>query len=220
MPIKAVIFDMDGVLIASEDIWLETRNDFAAERGKQLTEADHRACMGVNTVEWAATVKERLALDDMTIPQIIEDIVGRIVASYDRHLPVLPNAAESIKLAAQEYRVALASGSPTPVIKEVTKLMGVNSLFETMVFGDDMERGKPNPDIYLETARRLNLDPADCVGIEDSSNGVRALKAAGMYAIAVPSPGFPLPAEVVEMADLNLATLTEFSLDTVRGLKP
>lgn len=219
MPIEAVIFDMDGVLIASEDYWLKARAAFAADRNKPWTDEDQRRCMGVNTIEWARTMKERLALDDMTLDEIMDDVIGRIIAMYDEKLPVLPGAVEAVELAAEHYRVALASGSPTRAIKEVTKLTGLDALFETMVFGDDMERGKPAPDIYLETARRLNLEPGNCVGIEDSANGVRALKAAGMYAIAAPSPGFPLPDEVLALADRHIDTLKEFSIDLIRELE-
>jgi beta-phosphoglucomutase-like phosphatase (HAD superfamily) len=218
MPIEAVIFDMDGVLIESEDYWLEARTEFAHARNLEWTEADHALCMGVNTVEWAATVKERLNLTDMTIEQIIEDIIGRIIALYEKHLPVLPNAVEAVKLAGEHYRVALASGSPTPAIQKVTALMGVDTLFETMVFGDDMERGKPAPDIYLETAKRMNLDPAVCVGIEDSANGIRSLKNAGMYAIAAPSPNFPLSDDVIALADRHIKSLNEFTVELVNGL--
>jgi HAD superfamily hydrolase (TIGR01509 family) len=220
MPIQAVIFDMDGVLVASEDYWLAARREFATERGLDWADDDHKACMGVATVEWAHVMKERLSLDTLSLDDIMADVIGRIIAKYDEHLPVLPMAAESVKLSATQYRVALASGSPTRAIKEVTALMGIDTVFEVMVFGDDIPRGKPAPDIYLETARLLNLDPADCVGIEDSANGVRALKAAGMFAIAVPSPGFPLSAEIMALADINLTSLTEFSLELVQNLKP
>jgi beta-phosphoglucomutase-like phosphatase (HAD superfamily) len=98
------------------------------------------------------------------------------------------------------------------------RLTGLDGTFQTIVYGDDMEHGKPAPDIYLITAERLGVDPARCLGIEDSGNGLRALHAAGMKAIAVPSPGFSLAPEVLALADRVLPSLEAFSLDLIRAL--
>jgi HAD superfamily hydrolase (TIGR01509 family) len=217
MAVKAVIFDMDGVLIASEGYWFETRVDFAKAHGKDWTMDDQRACMGVNTIEWGQIMKQRLALD-MPVQDVMAEVKSRLIARLEEKLPVLPGAVEAVQAAAAAYPIALASGSPTEVILKVTQLMGIDKLFRTMVFGDDMARGKPAPDIYLETARRLAMNPADCAGVEDSGNGVRSLKAAGMKIIAVPSPGFPLSQELLALADRVLPSLTEFSAELVRTL--
>ena len=216
-PIKAVIFDMDGVLIASEDYWFEARADYMHSLGLVWTMDNQRHCMGVNTIEWARYMKQEFQLDG-SLDEIMAEVKRRLIALIEQHRPLLPGATESIHTAASRYRVALASGSPTEVIRSVTKLMGVDTIFETMVFGDDMERGKPNPDIYLETARRLNLSPAECIGVEDSANGVRALHAAGMRIIAVPSPGYALPPDVAALADIALTSLEQFSLDQIARL--
>jgi HAD superfamily hydrolase (TIGR01509 family) len=217
MAVKAVIFDMDGVLIASEGIWFETRVDFARAHGKDWKMDDQRACMGVNTIEWGHIMKQRLGLE-MPVEDIMAEVKSRLIARLIEKLPVLPGAIEAVQAAAAAYPIALASGSPTEVILKVTQLMGIDKLFRTMVFGDDMARGKPAPDIYLETARRLAINPTDCAGVEDSGNGVRSLKAAGMKIIAVPSPGFPLSQELLALADRVLPSLTEFSAELVRTL--
>lgn len=217
MTIQAVIFDMDGVLVDSEVYWRESREEFAAALGKAWTADDHRAAMGRSTMEWARVMQERLRLD-MSPEQIAADIKARLIAHYEKRLPLLPGALEAVHTAKSAYRVALASGSPTEIIQEVMKLTGLDDVFEIVVYGDDMPNGKPAPDIYLEAARRLGVPPAQCVGIEDSGNGIRAVKAAGMIAIAVPSPGFPLPDEILRLADLVLPSLEAFSVETIRGL--
>ena len=98
------------------------------------------------------------------------------------------------------------------------RLTGLDQVFEVLIYGDDIPNGKPAPDIYLEALRQLGVAPQNAVGIEDSANGVRALKAAGMYAIAAPSPGFALPDEVQQMADVVISSLEEFSLAMVREI--
>jgi mannitol-1-/sugar-/sorbitol-6-/2-deoxyglucose-6-phosphatase len=218
MSIQVVIFDMDGVLVDSEVYWLQSRVEFAQSLGKLWTMDDQRLTMGRNTVEWAHVMHERLHLD-MEIDDIIAEIKGRVIAHYEERLPLLPGAIEAVHTAASGYRIALASGSPTEIIQRVMQLTELDKIFEFMVYGDDQPNGKPAPDIYIETARLLKMSPEDCVGIEDSVNGVRALKAANMVAIAVPSPGFTLPDDIAAMADRILPSLEHFSLDLVREIK-
>lgn len=217
MTIQAVIFDMDGVLVDSEVYWQESRQEFAAALGKVWTAEDQRAAMGRNTIEWAEVMRTRLQLD-WPLERIMANVKARVIAHYEKRLPVLPGALEAVRTAASAYRIALASGSPTEIIQEVMKLTGLDSVFEAVVYGDDLPNGKPAPDIYLETARRLGVSPAACVGIEDSANGVRSVKAAVMTCIAVPSPEFPLPDEILNMADLVLPSLEGFTVETVRKL--
>jgi HAD superfamily hydrolase (TIGR01509 family) len=217
MPIQAVLFDMDGVLVDSEEYWWQSRVAFAQERGLTWTMDDQRKCMGSATIEWGRLMHERLA-PEMTVQAIMDDVIARVIARLRARLPVLPGAVEAVRQAAGAYRVALVSGSPTAVIDCVMDLTGLEQSFETIVYGDTIPRGKPAPDIYLEAAARLGVPPAQCVGIEDSANGLKALKAAGMHAIAVPSPGFPLAEPILALADHVLPSLEAFSLELVRGL--
>jgi mannitol-1-/sugar-/sorbitol-6-/2-deoxyglucose-6-phosphatase len=217
LTIQAVIFDMDGVLVDSEVYWRKSREEFARALGKVWTDEDQRLAMGRNTIEWAHVMQTRLNLD-MSLEQIMADVKARVIAHYEQRLPVLPGALEAVRTAASAYRIALASGSPTEIIQEVMRLTGLDQVFEAIVYGDDMPNGKPAPDIYLETARRLNIPPAQCVGIEDSANGIRSVKAAGMIAIAVPSPEFPLPDEVLRLADQVMPSLETFSVELVQSL--
>lgn len=214
MTIQAIVFDMDGVLIDSEPIWNEVRVEFAVACGKPWTEALQRSVMGVSTRTWGEVMRDGLGTP-LSAEQVNDEVGRRMIARYRRHLPLLPGALQAVRLAAGGYPVALASGSMSVLIDHVLDATGLRPLIGVVVYGDTVARGKPDPDIYLEAARRLGVAPAACVGIEDSVNGLRALRAAGMKAIAVPSPGYPL-ADVA--ADLRLSSLEEFSLDLVRGL--
>lgn len=217
MPIEAVIFDMDGVIVDSEEYWWQSRVEFARKREKVWSFDDQRSAMGRSTIEWARVMQERLALD-MPLETIMSEVIAGVNVRLEARLPVLPGAIEAVKASAKAYPVALASGSPTSVIQAVMKLTGLDQVFGLVVYGDDMRNGKPDPEIYLTTAQKLGVDPARCLGIEDSGNGLRALKAAGMYAIAVPSPGFPLSDDLLAQADRVLGSLTEFSIELVRDL--
>ena len=218
MPIEAIIFDMDGVLVDSEVYWDKSRVDFARDRGKTWTDEFQRLAMGRSTVGWAGVMQEKLALDD-TIDEIIAEMKARVIAHYEERMPTRPGALESVSHMRRHFRVGLASGSPTEIIKAVLSITGLDQIFEVMIYGDEVERGKPAPDIYLEALRQLGVSPARAVGIEDSANGLRSLKAAGMFAVAAPSPGFPLPDDALALADAHITTLEDFTVGLVRDIE-
>jgi beta-phosphoglucomutase-like phosphatase (HAD superfamily) len=217
MAIAAVIFDMDGVLVDSEVYWHLSREEFARERGKVWTDALQRLAMGRSTVEWAHVMKEHLELSE-PIDDIIKEMKGRVIAHYEDRMPDRPGALDAVRTMAGRYRVALASGSPTEIIERVMQLTGLDQVFEEIVYGDTIERGKPAPDIYLETMRRMGLSAEVCVGVEDSANGIRSLHAAKMRVIAAPSPDFPLPQEIVALSHAHITTMEDLTLDLVASL--
>lgn len=218
MSIKAVIFDMDGVLVDSEVYWHLSRVEFARARGKTWTDADQRIAMGRSTVGWAQVMKDHLTLPE-SVEEIIIEMKQRVMAHYDERLPLREGAVEAVRMSAANFKCALASGSPTDIIQHVMKLSGLDQVFETIVYGDDFPNGKPAPDIYLAALDRLGVNAEDAVGIEDSSNGIRSLKAAGMLAVAAPSPGFPLSPEIVALCDAYIDSLTEFTLALIRSIE-
>lgn len=211
MTIEAVIFDMDGVLVESETYWYLSRIDYARARGQQWTEADQREAMGRSTVGWAQVMKDQLDLNE-SVDDIIKEMKERVIAHYEERLPTRPGALEAVHRVATTYRVGLASGSPTEIIQRVMELTGLDQIFEVIVFGDTIPRGKPAPDIYLEALRRMGATAENSVGVEDSANGVRSLYAAGMKIIATPSPDFPLPPEIRALAHAHLSSLEELTL--------
>ena len=217
MPIEAIVFDMDGVLVDSEVYWDKSRVDFARDRGKTWTDEFQRLAMGRSTVGWAGVMQEKLALDE-SIDDIIAEMKARVIAHYEERMPARPGALESVSHMQRYFRVGLASGSPTEIIKAVLSITGLDQLFEVMIYGDEVKRGKPAPDIYLEALKALGVSPAVSLGIEDSANGLRSLKAAGMFAVAAPSPDYPLPDDILALADAHISTLEDFTVDLVRGI--
>lgn len=217
MAIEAVIFDMEGVLMDSEGYWKIARETFAADLSKTWSMDDQRATMGRNTVEWAQIMKERLALD-WDLDDIISDVIRRVLAQYDQRLPLRVGAVGAVQRTARHYKVALASGSPTSVIDYAMKHSGLDEYLETRVYGDTIINGKPAPDIYLEALRLLDVTPDRAAGVEDSSNGVRALHNAGMRVIAAPSEGFELPPEVLALAHHTIHHMDEITVDLLEGL--
>jgi len=217
MPIEAIIFDMDGVLIDSEIIWEEERLAFAAERNAVWTPADQITVMGGTSREWAGGMKRIMKLEDMIVDEIIEDMLRRMNTRYRQKLPIIPGAVEAVQRAASRYPIGLASGSPATVIRAVLELTGLDTVFRVVVSGDEMQRGKPAPDIYLEAARRLGVPPERCAGIEDSSNGIRSLKAAGMRVIAIPHPDYAPAPEVLALADVRLSNIDALTLEVLAG---
>ena len=217
MPIEAVIFDMDGVLVDSEVYWDKSRIEYARDRGKTWTDEFQRLAMGRSTVGWARVMQDRLQLDE-SIDEIIAEMKARVIAHYEERMPTRPGALESVRHMKEYFRVGLASGSPTEIIKAVMRITELDLVFEVMVYGDDIPRGKPAPDIYLEAMSRLGVAPQAAAGIEDSANGLRSLKAAGMLAVAAPSPDYPLAEDVLALADAHIVSLEDFTVDLIRQI--
>ena len=216
-PVRAVIFDMDGLLIDSEPVWDSVRRAMAEDAGMEWTADDHQVVMGASTQEWADHMVRRLELS-MSREEVIAAVIDRMAAAYSAGIPWLPGALNAINLAASRYRTALASGSHPALINVVTSDAAVAGRFEAIVAADDVGVGKPEPDVYLVTAERLGIPPAECVCLEDSGNGIIAGVRAGMKVIAVPDPRFPPAREKVAQADLVLSSLVELTQDRIAGL--
>ncbi|MCY3834466.1 MAG: HAD family phosphatase, partial [Chloroflexi bacterium] len=154
MPIEAIIYDMDGVLVDSEVYWDKARVEFARDRDKVWTDEFQRLAMGRSTGGWAAVMQEKLALDE-SIDAIIAEMKARVIAQYEARMPTRPGALESVAHMNEHFRVGLASGSPTDIIKAVLRITGLDQIFEVMIYGDEVPRGKPAPDIYLEALNSL-----------------------------------------------------------------
>lgn len=217
MTIDAIIFDMDGVLVDSEVYWGQSRIEFAQDRQLEWTDEFQRESMGQSTVGWATVMKNRLSLPE-AVDDIIKEMKARVIAHYEKRLPTREGALEAVQLAADHYRVGLASGSPTEIIQRVMQLTGLDQIFEVMIYGDTIPKGKPAPDIYIEAMKQLGVQPQATVGVEDSGNGIRSLKAAGMSIIAAPSPDFPLSADLIALADAHITSMTDFSLELIQEI--
>lgn len=208
----AVIFDMDGLLVDSEPYWDAARKAWAAERGVDWGPDDHRACMGVSTQTWAEYMILRLGLD-LPAEEVVARVVGRMRDMYSRGIPYKPGAVRAVQAAAERFPVGLASGSEKSLIAMLVADEPMRGKFSAVVCTDDMPAGKPAPDVYLECARQLGVDPRDCVCLEDSGAGIRSGKAAGMKVIAIPDPRFPPKPDALALADVVLTSLDEFAVE-------
>lgn len=212
--INAIIFDLDGVIVDSEPVWEEVRRGLVAERGKRWLPDTQRRLMGMSTAEWSAYLANELGVG-MTPGQVAAEVGKRMAEHYRRSLPLLPGAAEAVPRLAERRPLAIASSSPPVLIDAVLDGAGLSRYFPVRVSTEDVAHGKPSPDVYLEAAARLRADPADCLAIEDSSNGLRAASAAGMRVVAIPRPEYPPEPDALRSADLLLESLADLTPEAI-----
>jgi HAD superfamily hydrolase (TIGR01509 family) len=212
--IEAVVFDLDGVLLDSEQVWDAAREQIAKERGGAWHDRAQRDMMGMSSREWARYMHETIGLPEPP-EEINHEVVQRLSASYRRNLPVIEGARETVERLAARWPLGLASSSNRELIDLALDLLGLSPLFRATVSSEEVARGKPAPDVYLEAARRLDVDPTRSAAIEDSHNGILAAKAAGMRVIAIPNRHFPPAEEALRQADLVLASLAGLTAEAV-----
>jgi len=212
--IEAVIFDLDGVLLDSEQVWNEAREQLAKERGGRWHENAQRDMMGMSSLEWSRYMHDVIGLPEPP-EKISREVVERIAKLYREHLPVVPGAREAVERLAARWPLGLASSSNRELIDLALELLHVEHHFKATVSSEEVARGKPAPDVYLEAAHRLGVDPTHAAAIEDSENGIRAAKAAGMRVIAIPNPHFPPPEDALMQADVLLRSLDELTPEVV-----
>ena len=214
--IDAVVFDMDGVLLASEEVWDAVREAFVRERGGRYDDEIQRAMMGMSSREWS-----RFLHDDAGVPdspeEVNAEVVRRMLDTYREHLPLIHGAVDAVRRLAERFPLGLASSSNRELIDTALELAGLSRFFGATVSSEEVARGKPAPDVYLEAARRLGVDPASCAAIEDSHGGIRSAKSAGMRVVAIPNPTYPPDDEALALADVVIRSLDELTLDVVSG---
>jgi HAD superfamily hydrolase (TIGR01509 family) len=212
--IDAVVFDMDGVLIQSEEVWDEIREAYVRERGGRYDAEIQRAMMGMSSTEWSRYLHDTAGVPDE--PEAINaEVVRRMLASYRDHLPLIDGAVDAVRRLAGRYPLGLASSSNRQLIDAALELAGLASCFTATVSSEEVARGKPAPDVYLEAARRLGVDPAHCAAVEDSHGGIRSAKAARMRVIALPNPSYPPDEEALAQADVLIRSLDELTPELV-----
>jgi len=210
----AVVLDLDGVLVDSEEAWDEARRELVAERGGEWKEGATHAMLGMSSPEWSAYVRDELGVD-MAPEEISDAVVERLLAGYRRGLPLLPGAVEAVRALAARWPLGLASSSNAPVIALVLEESGLDDVIRAWVSSEEVARGKPAPDVYLEAARRLGVEPARCVAVEDSSNGLRAAAAAGTAVVAVPMRAFPPAPDALALAAVTVDGIAEVTPEVV-----
>jgi len=215
--IVAVVFDMDGVLVDTEHLWDEVREELTGEWGGRYTPEAQEAMMGMSSHEWSRYLHETVGLRES--PETINaEVVRRMLARYEIELPVVPGAGEAVRrLADDGYRLAVASSSNRELIDAVLRRLELAALFEATVSSEEVGRGKPAPDVYLEAARRLDVPASRCAAVEDSASGIRAAREAGMRVIAYPNRHSPPAADVLASADVVIDSLDALGSTTVAG---
>jgi HAD superfamily hydrolase (TIGR01509 family) len=208
--IEAVVLDLDGLLIQTEEIWDEVRERLARERGARYDAEAQRAMMGMSSPEWSRYMHEELDVPDAP-EEISAEVVRRMDARYRERLPLLPGAVEAVERLASRWPLGLASSSNRPLIDAVLDLSGLGRFFRVTVSSEEVARGKPSPDVYLEAARRLGVAPERTAAVEDSHSGIRSARAAGMRVVAIPNPAFPPDEDALAEADVVLRSLDELT---------
>jgi HAD superfamily hydrolase (TIGR01509 family) len=214
--IGAVVFDLDGLLLETEQVWDEVREQLTRERGGRWHDRAQADMMGMSSTEWSRYMHEELGLPDPP-EELNRLVVERMMERYREELPLIDGAVEAVRRIAERWPLGLASSSNRPLIDLALQLMGVADLFRVTVSSEEVERGKPAPDVYLAAARRLGVSPERVAAIEDSANGIRSAKAAGMRVIAIPNPHYPPPEDALSQADVVLESLWELSPDVVES---
>jgi HAD superfamily hydrolase (TIGR01509 family) len=212
--IEAVVFDLDGVLIESEEIWDTVRERYVREHGGRYDDEIQRAMMGMSSTEWSRYLHETAGIT--APPETINaEVVQLMLAAYREHLPLTEGAVGAVRRLAARFPLAVASSSNRPLIDAVLEIAGLQDCFSATVSSEEVARGKPAPDVYLEAARRLGVAPERCAAIEDSHSGIRSAHAAGMHVIAIPNASYPPDAEALAQADVVIRSLDELTPELV-----
>ena len=214
--IDAVVFDLDGVILDSEQVWDEVREELTRERGGRWHERAQADMMGMSSVEWSRYMHEELGVPEPP-EEISAEVVRRMLARYEERLPLVDGAVEAVRRIAERWPLGLASSSNRPVIDRALEVSGLAPLFRATVSSEEVARGKPAPDVYLEAARRLAVEPDRCAAIEDSANGIRSAAAAGMRVVAIPNRHFPPAADALGFAAVVVQSLDELTPEVVAG---
>jgi HAD superfamily hydrolase (TIGR01509 family) len=212
-----VLFDLDGVLIDTEPIWERVRSTFALEHGGRWTGELQTQMMGVRTADWST------ALSNITGGKIgpeaaAREVIANLAAAYRQNLPVIDGAVETVRALAQRFRLGLASGSPQELIAMTLQLLDLTGCIEVAMSADEVQHGKPMPDPYVELARRMHLDPAVCVAVEDSANGIRSAAAAGTQVVAIPRGEHRPDSATLSLAGAVLPSISDLTPELVMSL--
>jgi len=210
--IEAVVFDLDGVLLDTEEVWDEARRQLSDERGGRWPPDAQRAMMGMSSPQWSQYMHHVVGVPDSP-EEISAEVVKRLEALYRERLPLIDGALDAVRRIGARWPLGIASSSNRPLIDLFLELTGTRDLFAATVSSEEVSGGKPLPDVYLEAARRLDVDPRACAAIEDSENGIRSAASAAMRVVAIPNRVFPPSAEALALAQVVLGSLDELTVE-------
>jgi HAD superfamily hydrolase (TIGR01509 family) len=212
--IDAVVFDLDGVIVDSEQVWVEVREQYVRGLGLEYPAEATRAMLGMSSPEWSGYLADTLGVPGSPA-EINDAIVERMLVRYGTEPPLIPGAVEAVRRMAARWPIGIASSSNPELIEAVVRAAGIEDLVRVAVSSEEVGRGKPAPDVYLEAVRRLGVEPVEAAAIEDSEPGLRSARAAGLRVIAVPNLHFPPHEEALALADVLLAVIDELTAAVV-----
>jgi mannitol-1-/sugar-/sorbitol-6-/2-deoxyglucose-6-phosphatase len=218
MQYKAIIFDMDGLLIDSEPLWQEAGKETLLNYGKTLTAEQYHSSTGLRTEEWIEHWFHFFTISMEHAPTAISTIVNKAIAKIDERGRTFPGAAEAISFVKQQSLLAgLATSSPLLLVDVVIRKLNMQYPFDAITSAEKLPFGKPHPEVYMNCANALNVSSLQCIAVEDSFNGMIAAKAAKMKCIVVPAPAdYDHPKW--NAADLKLKSLLELNEEKLNSL--
>lgn len=216
MEAQAIIFDMDGTLMETEEHWDVVRRQLAADEGLPWPEEATKAMMGMSTPEWSEYLVTAVGLP-MTAPEAAEKTIDAMADHHREGVELLPGAIESMRRMASRFPIAIASSSPRRLIDAGIEAMGVGDLVAVSVSTEEVAAGKPAPDGFLRAAELLGVDPGACLAIEDSTNGVVSALNAGMAVVCIP-PAFHPPSDEVLARTTVLSSLDELTFELIADI--
>ncbi len=211
--LPCIVFDLDGTLIESEQIWRDVRREFVNTHGGMWHDGAQPAMIGMRTQEWAQYIHDGLGVDlapAAIAKQVVEEVTVRL-----QDVPILPGANEALARLARNFRLGLATSAALPVAQSVLSKTGWDELFAVVVSADQVSRGKPAPDVYLRAVELLRAQPPQTAAVEDSENGIWSAYRAKLAVVAIPNHAFPPGAASLALASRVLASLNELDAAVV-----
>jgi HAD superfamily hydrolase (TIGR01509 family) len=215
--IDAVVFDLDGVLVDSEPLWENVRQGLVVEAGGDWPADAQQRLMGMNTGEWSRYLSQELGTG-LNPEKTASVVIDRMKECYAHDLPLMPGAREAVRRFAERWPLGLASSSPPELIDVLLQLSDLKECFQAVLSSDEVDSGKPAPDIYQEVCRRLGIATQRAAAVEDSTNGLRSALSAGLRVIAVPHRRYPVDPQVLAQADAVVADLSRLTPELLSSL--
>jgi len=213
---ESVIFDLDGTLIESEQIWADVREHFVTGHGGRWRDDAQKKMIGMSTTEWSRYVHDDLGVA-LPLRRIARDVIAAMVDRLSRDVPVLPGADAVLARLGAEFLLGLATSAPVALAQTVLAKTGWRRYFAVVVSSEEVARGKPAPDVYLRALDLLKADPARTAAIEDSTNGILSADAAKLAVIAVPNRAYPPDTNALARATRVVGSLDKVDVALIRA---